>query len=43
MKADNQMKRIVVLGATSGIGRALTVLLREKGHDVIATGRRKAL
>jgi NAD(P)-dependent dehydrogenase (short-subunit alcohol dehydrogenase family) len=43
MKADNQMKRIVVLGATSGIGRALVILLREKGYDVIATGRRKAL
>jgi short-subunit dehydrogenase len=43
MKADNQMKRIVVLGATSGIGRVLVILLREKGYDVIATGRRKAL
>jgi short-subunit dehydrogenase len=37
------MKRILVLGATSGIGRALVVTLREAGYDVVAAGRRKAL
>lgn len=34
------MKRVLVLGATSGIGRALVELLREKGYEAIAAGRR---
>lgn len=37
------MQRIVVLGATSGIGRALVVALRSRGFDVVAAGRRQAL
>ena len=35
------MKRAIVVGATSGIGRQLAVLLAEKGYRVGATGRRK--
>lgn len=34
------MKRVLVLGATSGIGRALVELLRERGYEAIAAGRR---
>lgn len=37
------MKRIAVIGATSGIGRALTEVLRSQGYDVIACGRRRDL
>lgn len=37
------MRRIVVLGATSGIGRALVKVLRTAGYEVIAVGRRSAL
>lgn len=37
------MKRILVLGATSGIGRALVVQLRQAGYDVVAAGRRQTL
>src|SRR5262245_28169487 len=33
----------VVVGATSGIGRALALGLAESGADVVATGRREAL
>ncbi len=36
------MKRILVLGASSGIGRALVVALRAQGYDVVAAARRKA-
>lgn len=43
MKACTDMKRILVLGATSGIGKALVEQLRALGYEVIATGRRKAL
>ena len=36
-------KTAVVIGATSGIGRALARGLAEAGADVVGTGRRKAL
>jgi len=37
------MKRAMVIGATSGIGRSLVEVLVEKGYLVGATGRRRAL
>ncbi len=38
------MKRILVIGATSGVGRALVEVLREKGcYEVVACGRREEL
>ena len=36
------MKRVLVTGATSGIGYELTKALCEKGHNVVATGRNLA-
>ena len=36
------MKRIVVTGATSGIGYELVKTLTGKGHSVVATGRNQA-
>ncbi|WP_117232780.1 SDR family oxidoreductase [Vibrio maerlii] len=35
------MKKVLVTGATSGIGFELTKLLCEKGYQVVATGRNK--
>ncbi|GBE29922.1 cyclopentanol dehydrogenase [bacterium BMS3Bbin04] len=32
-------RRVLVTGATSGIGKACTILLTQRGYDVIATGR----
>ena len=37
------MKRILVIGATSGIGRALVEAARGRGYVAIAAGRRRAL
>jgi short-subunit dehydrogenase len=37
------MKRIIIIGATSGIGKALAALYAEKGHRVGITGRREEL
>ncbi len=37
------MKRILVIGATSGIGRALVEELRARGYDAVGAGRRRAL
>lgn len=37
------MKKAIVIGATSGIGRALSLLLTEQGYLVGITGRRQAL
>lgn len=34
-------KRVLVIGATSGIGEALAVKLIEEGSSVIVVGRRK--
>ncbi len=35
-------KRVIVTGATSGIGEATAKLLLEEGHQVLATGRNEA-
>ena len=37
------MKRILVIGATSGIGRALVETARAHGYEAVAAGRRTAL
>lgn len=37
-----QYKNVVVLGATSGIGRALAEKMIEAGAHVVAVGRRQA-
>lgn len=39
----SEMKRILVIGATSGIGRALVGALRARGYDAVGAGRRRAL
>lgn len=36
-----QYKKILVVGATSGIGEALAAKFVEEGSNVIVTGRRK--
>jgi NAD(P)-dependent dehydrogenase (short-subunit alcohol dehydrogenase family) len=36
---ENPLRRVLVTGATSGIGLALTMELAETGYDVIATAR----
>jgi short-subunit dehydrogenase len=39
----NKQKKIIIVGATSGIGRKMTELYVEMGHMVGITGRRKEL
>lgn len=39
----NQMKKIIIIGATSGIGRELALRYVKAGHTVGVTGRRKEL
>jgi short-subunit dehydrogenase len=43
MNADNQIKRIIIVGATSGIGRKMAELYAANGNIVGITGRRKEL
>ena len=43
MSADNQIRKIIIVGATSGIGRKMAELYAEAGNIVGITGRRKEL
>ena len=43
MNAGNQIKRIIIVGATSGIGRKMAELYAAAGNIVGITGRRKEL
>jgi short-subunit dehydrogenase len=43
MNADNQIKRIIIVGGTSGIGRKMAELYATAGNIVGITGRRKEL
>ncbi len=43
MNAANQIKKIIIVGATSGIGRKIAELYAEAGNVVGITGRRKEL
>ena len=43
MSADNQIKRIIIVGGTSGIGRKMAELYAGAGNIVGITGRRKEL
>lgn len=43
MNTDNQIKKIIIVGATSGIGRKMAELYAEKGNVVGITGRRNEL
>ena len=43
MSAGNQIKRIIIVGATSGIGRKMAELYAADGNIVGITGRRKEL
>jgi len=43
MSADNQIKKIIIVGATSGIGRKMAELYAATGNIVGITGRRKEL
>jgi short-subunit dehydrogenase len=40
---EQQVKRVIIVGATSGIGRRMAELYAEKGFSVGITGRRKDL
>jgi short-subunit dehydrogenase len=37
------MKKAIIIGATSGIGKGLATLLAENGYNVGITGRRSEL
>ena len=43
MNAENQIKRIIIIGATSGIGRKMAELYAANGNLVGITGRRNEL
>ena len=43
MSADNQIKRIIIVGGTSGIGRKMAELYAGAGNIVGITGRRREL
>ena len=43
MSADNQIKRVIIIGATSGIGRKMAESYAAAGNIVGITGRRKEL
>ena len=43
MSADNQIKKIIIVGATSGIGRKMAEKYASDGNIVGITGRRKEL
>jgi len=43
MNAENKIKRIIIIGATSGIGRKMAELYAAEGNIVGITGRRKEL
>ena len=43
MNASNQIKRVIIIGATSGIGRKMAEQYAAKGNVVGITGRRKEL
>ena len=43
MSSNNQIKKIIIIGATSGIGRKMAELYAAEGNIVGITGRRKEL
>src|SRR6188474_157586 len=43
MSSNNQIKKIIIVGATSGIGRKMAELYAANGNIVGITGRRKEL
>ena len=43
MSSNNQIKKIIIVGATSGIGRKMAELYAAAGNIVGITGRRKEL
>src|SRR6185503_1743911 len=43
MNSQDQIKTVIIIGATSGIGRKMAELYAQKGYKVGITGRRKEL